>query len=72
LIVLDVVLPDRSGFEFCRDLKDDEQTKQIPVVMCSSKNSKADIFWGKHQGADAYLTKPVNPEELVSIVKGLV
>jgi two-component system, chemotaxis family, response regulator PixH len=72
LIVLDVVLPDRSGFEFCRELKEEAATKGIPVVMCSSKNSKMDIYWGLQQGADAYLAKPVDTDELVKTVNKLL
>jgi chemotaxis family two-component system response regulator PixH len=72
LIVLDVVLPDRSGFEMCRDLKESNDTKSIPIVMCSSKGSNMDIFWGKQQGADAYVTKPVDAAELVQAVRKLV
>jgi two-component system, chemotaxis family, response regulator PixH len=68
LIVLDVVLPDRSGFELCRELKEHAQMKCIPVVMCSSKNSKMDIYWGMQQGADAYLAKPVDTDQLVATV----
>jgi chemotaxis family two-component system response regulator PixH len=71
LIVLDVVLPDRSGFEICRDLRENESTKKIPVVMCSSKNSNMDKFWGMQQGADAYLSKPVDVAELVKVVRKL-
>ena len=72
VIVLDVVLPDRSGFELCRDLKADAATNKIPVVMCSTKGSDMDKFWGMKQGADAYLSKPVDQEELVRTVKQLV
>ncbi|HEY9828337.1 MAG TPA: response regulator [Stenomitos sp.] len=72
LIVLDVVLPGESGFEFCRELKSEAKTSDIPVVMCSTKNSEMDKFWGMKQGASAYLTKPVVPEELVRTVKLLV
>jgi two-component system, chemotaxis family, response regulator PixH len=72
LIVLDVVLPDRSGFEFCRALKEDAATNKIPVVMCSSKNSKMDIYWGMQQGADAYLPKPVDTDDLIKTVKRLI
>lgn len=71
-IVLDVILPDRSGFELCRDLKDEKETQNIPIVVCSSKGSKMDKYWGMQQGADAYLAKPVNLEELVNTVKRLV
>jgi two-component system, chemotaxis family, response regulator PixH len=72
LIVLDVVLPDRSGFEICRDLKDDAATQNIPVVMCSTKGSNMDKYWGMQQGADAYLAKPVDPAQLVQAVRKLV
>ncbi len=72
LILLDVVLPDRSGFELCRDLRDKPETKTIPIVMCSSKGSNMDKFWGMQQGADAYLAKPVDLDELVKVVRKLV
>ena len=72
LIVLDIVLPDRSGFELCRALKTDGGTKEIPIVLCSNKNSKMDRYWGLQQGADAYIFKPVNLEELLETVKNLL
>lgn len=72
VIILDVVLPDRSGFELCRDLKAEAGTSSIPVVICSTKSSDMDKFWGMKQGADAYLGKPVDQEELLRTVKQLV
>jgi two-component system, chemotaxis family, response regulator PixH len=72
LIVLDVVLPDRSGFEICRNLKDDASTKDIPIVLCSTKGSNMDKYWGMQQGADAYLAKPVDLDELLKAVRKLV
>jgi two-component system, chemotaxis family, response regulator PixH len=72
LIILDVVLPDRSGFEICRDWKDDSAIKDIPVVICSSKGSKMDKYWGMQQGADAYLAKPVDTRELIQTVQKLI
>lgn len=72
VIILDVVLPDRSGFEICRELKAEAITKQIPVIICSTKGSEMDKFWGMKQGADAYLPKPVNQDELVRTIKQLV
>jgi chemotaxis family two-component system response regulator PixH len=71
-IVLDVILPGRSGFELCRELKGDPRTAKIPVVLCSSKVTNLDKFWGLKQGADAYLTKPFVREELVQTIKQLV
>jgi len=64
VIILDVILPDRSGFELCRELKAEEQTRKIPIVIYSTKNTDLDKFWGMKQGADAYLTKPIDTDEL--------
>lgn len=72
LIILDVVLPGRSGFEICRHLKSQETTKKIPIVMCSTKSSEMDKFWGMKQGAEAYLFKPINEEEFMRTVKQLI
>lgn len=71
-IVLDVVLPGRSGFEVCRELKAEDNTKNIPVVLCSTKNTEMDKFWGMKQGADAYVTKPIDKKELVRVIKKLL
>ena len=71
LIVLDIVLPGRSGFEICRQLKGSENTNQIPIILCSTKGTDIDKFWGMKQGADAYLPKPIDPEELEKAVRKL-
>jgi two-component system, chemotaxis family, response regulator PixH len=68
-IVLDVVLPGISGFELCRELKDNPDTSAIPVVLCSTKNGEMDKFWGMKQGAAGYIAKPIDPEELIKAVK---
>jgi two-component system, chemotaxis family, response regulator PixH len=72
IIVLDVVLPGRSGFEICRELKTETKTSNIPIIMCSTKGTDIDKFWGLKQGADAYLTKPIDREELLRTVRGLI
>ena len=72
VIVLDVVLPGCSGFELCRELKAQTDTSKIPIVICSTKGGEMDKFWGMKQGADAYLTKPIDQEELVLTVKQLM
>lgn len=71
IILLDVILPDRSGFELCREFKSDPQMNDIPIIFCSSKGTDLDKFWGLKQGASAYLVKPLVPEELVSIINQL-
>ena len=72
LIVLDVVLPGRSGFEICRQFKNDPKTNQIPIIFCSSKGTELDKFWGLKQGADAYLTKPVASQEVARILREVI
>ena len=72
VILLDVVLPGRSGFEICRELKGTEDTNKIPIILCSTKGTEMDKFWGKKQGADAYIPKPVDQEELIRTVKQLI
>lgn len=72
LIVLDVVMGGKSGFEFCRSLKADVSTKTIPVILCSSKSTEADKMWGDVVGADAYLAKPVDRDELIDKVQQLI
>lgn len=71
-IVLDVVLPGESGFELCRELKENPKTASIPVILCSTKDSEMDKFWGMKQGAASYLTKPIVAEELVRTMQSLV
>jgi two-component system, chemotaxis family, response regulator PixH len=72
LLFLDVVLPGQSGFEFCRDLKTTESTQGIPIVICSTKSTEADKLWGSMLGADAYLTKPINQQELAQTLEQLL
>ncbi|MFL6389239.1 MAG: PleD family two-component system response regulator [Terriglobales bacterium] len=72
LILMDVVMPQRNGFQACRELKGNADYARIPVVMVSSKNTESDKFWAKQQGADGYVVKPFTSEELLGTVRGLV
>jgi two-component system, chemotaxis family, response regulator PixH len=72
IVFLDVVLPGRSGFEICRTIKAQGDTQKIPVVICSTKNTDMDRFWGLKQGADMYLTKPVDRGEFLNTLQKLV
>jgi twitching motility two-component system response regulator PilH len=72
LVVLDIILPKSNGYTVCRKLKQKPEWKHIPVVMLSSKDQESDVYWGKKQGADAYLTKPFVPQELVAQVRSLL
>jgi DNA-binding response OmpR family regulator len=68
LILLDVVLPGKNGFQVCRQLKTDAATKNIKIILVTSKNQKSDRFWGLKQGAEAYITKPFEDTELLDSV----
>jgi DNA-binding response OmpR family regulator len=72
LIILDVILPGQSGFELCREIKSDPDTSQIPVFICSTKDTDVDKLWGSMLGADAYLPKPIQPNDLVRTIKQFV
>lgn len=66
LILLDLMLPDRSGLDFCRRLKINPATAAVPIVMLTAKGEDADIVLGLEMGADDYITKPFSPRVLVA------
>ena len=67
LIILDVILPKKNGFQVCRELKKDDKYKHIPIIMVTSKDQDSDQFWGLKQGANEYMKKPFNPSDLVKL-----
>jgi twitching motility two-component system response regulator PilH len=69
VILLDVVMPGKNGFQVCRELKGHDQYKTIPVILVTSRDTASDKFWGEQQGADGYVTKPFTSEELLRAVK---
>ncbi|GAB4542554.1 MAG: hypothetical protein Tsb0014_35450 [Pleurocapsa sp.] len=71
LIILDVVMEGQSGFEFCLQLKKNQDTCSIPVIICSTKTTPADLMLGDIIGADAYLDKNVSENEFVDTAKQL-
>jgi twitching motility two-component system response regulator PilH len=71
LILLDVVMPNRNGYEILRKLRRDPTTKDIPVCIVSSKQEASDIEWGKRQGASEYLPKPYTQDAMVQTVARL-
>jgi DNA-binding response OmpR family regulator len=68
LLLLDIVLPKRNGFELLRSLKKNDRTKTTPIVLVSSKTQESDKAWGKRQGADDYLAKPFTSDQLLTMV----
>jgi CheY-like chemotaxis protein len=72
LIVLDVRMPKMTGYEACRQLKQDPKTGHIPVVILSAKGQDGEIQAGKEAGADHYIVKPFAPDELSNRVKDIL
>ncbi|MES9861985.1 MAG: response regulator [Candidatus Thiodiazotropha sp. LLP2] len=72
LILMDVVMPVLNGFQATRQLKNNEATAKIPVIMVTTKDQQTDINWGMRQGATEYLVKPVSPAELLHKIKALI
>lgn len=72
LIITDVVMPRMNGYELCRWIKNQPRFKDTPIVMCTTKSEEFDRYWGTKQGADAYITKPYHPPELLDILHKLL
>lgn len=69
LIVLDVMMPEMTGFEVLETLKKDPETENIPVIMLTARAQDSDVLRGWQSGVECYLTKPFNPMELIAFVK---
>jgi CheY-like chemotaxis protein len=69
LVILDVMMPGKSGYDVCSEMKRDPELRAIPVVMLTAKNLEEDRYWGRELGADEYVTKPYDPEELERVVE---
>jgi len=72
LVLLDVMMPGMDGYEVCRRLKADEQWRHIPVIMLTAKDTTRDLVRGLEIGADDYITKPFNTEELIARIQVLL
>lgn len=69
LVMLDLMLPGVDGLDVCRKLREDKQTKDIPIIMITARGEEADIITGLEMGADDYVTKPFSPRVVMSRIK---
>ena len=68
LVILDVEMPRMNGYEVCRRLKNNSRTRSIPILMCTSKALSSDPYWGSREGANAYIFKPYQTNDLIQKV----
>ncbi|MEO6625686.1 MAG: response regulator [Burkholderiaceae bacterium] len=71
LILMDVVMPGQNGYQLTRSISRTPEYSAIPIIMCTSKSLETDRVWGMRQGAKDYITKPVDPKELMSKIRAL-
>ena len=72
LVLMDIVMPGLNGFQATRQLTRSPETKNIPVVIVTTKDQETDRVWGKRQGASGYLVKPVSESRLLSEINALI
>ena len=68
-VILMDIMPDMNGFQATRQIARGKDTKHIPVIIVSSKNQETDKVWGQRQGAKGYITKPVDTDEPISVMR---
>lgn len=71
-VLMDVVMPGMNGFQATRTLNKDPDTKDIPVIIVTTKDQQTDKIWGMRQGAREYLVKPVKDTDLISVLDGVL
>ncbi len=72
VVILDWMLPGNSGIAFARQLRADERTKHVPIIMLTARNEEEDKIAGLEAGADDYITKPFSPKELLARIKAVL
>lgn len=72
LVILDVMLPGQNGFDVCRKIKNNQELKNIPVIMLTAKTDEFDVVLGLELGADDYVPKPFSPKVLFSRIKAVL
>ncbi len=71
LVLMDVVMPGQNGFQLTRQISRNPHYDGLPIIICTSKNQETDKLWAMRQGARDYVTKPVDPHDLLSKIMAL-
>jgi twitching motility two-component system response regulator PilH len=69
LVLMDIVMDDLDGYGACREIMNDEETKDTPVVFVTTKNNRADKIWAEKQGARGLISKPYKDEEILDVLR---
>ena len=72
LVILDLMMPGMDGLQVCREMRADDRSRRVPVIMLTAKAAESDRIVGLEMGADDYVTKPFSPRELVARVKAVL
>jgi DNA-binding response OmpR family regulator len=72
LVLMDVIMPGKDGFEVCRLIKDDQKLRDIPIILITALSAKQDRIWGIEAGADEFLSKPIDKTEMLARIKILL
>jgi twitching motility two-component system response regulator PilH len=72
VVLMDVVMPGLNGFQATRQITRDVETKDIPVIIVTTKDQETDRIWGERQGAKGYLVKPVKEADLIDAIKKVI
>jgi CheY-like chemotaxis protein len=72
LIIMDVVMPRMSGYEACKELRSQKSTRAIPIILLTTQGQEESVETGYESGCNDYLTKPVNPAELLALVESYI
>lgn len=72
LLILDLMLPDIDGLEICKELKNNQRTKNLPIIILTAKGEEMDRILGLELGADDYIVKPFSPRELIARIKAIL
>lgn len=72
LVILEILIPNKNGYQLCRAIKEDPRHRDMPVLFLSAKSQPSDRFWAKRVGADGFIAKPFDPADLLQEIHALL